>query len=51
MMEDAITHLTDRVNAKLAQVTKEFLIGVMKRDEDHKFLIIRNELKRAIVLW
>lgn len=41
MMRDSINQQTEKLNARVAQVTKDFLVGVIGYiDDDHNMLIV-----------
>lgn len=48
MMEDAVNQLTDQLDVRVAQVTKDFLIGILKIIKDeHNMDFVQESLRKA----
>lgn len=48
LMEDVLTQLTNKLDARTAQVTEEFVIEIMENlENDHNLVAVQEALKRA----
>lgn len=47
-MQDTFTQMVNKLDARIAQMTEEYLVGIMKNlDKDHNLSFERRALKRA----